>query len=332
MEFWTSLAGQFVLRGFALSMSESYDRLVAAAVDAERLQFDGVVASEHHFEYNRFLPYPLQALAAVAAATSKIRLITGAMLLPLYDPMRAAEAAATVDVLSAGRLALGLGMGYRPMEFDGLGTAKSTRGARLAEAMEVIRLATSGERFSYVGKHYRYTDERLRPSARQRPIEMWFCGGTSRIGAQRAASAGFDYWTANSDYERAKEIVELYRSLGKAAGHEPLRIAVFRDVFVGDSLAEARDARDWFLECYYNEHIRCYGYLLDEQGQPLFSPPLDHPAYLAFVDSLLCGTYDMVITELKRFEQLGVHSITVPALQLEALSKHVLPEFRQSRA
>jgi len=331
MEFWTSFAGQFVLRGFALSVPASYDQLVATAVDAERLGFHGVVASEHHFEYNRFLPYPLQALAAAAAATSKIRLITGAMLLPLYDPMRAAEAAATVDILSGGRVTLGLGMGYRPMEFDGLGTAKSTRGARLSEAMEVIRLASSQERFSYQGKHYQYTDEQLIPMPIQRPIDMWFCGGTTRIGAQRAVSGGFDYWTANSGYDRAKEIIDLYRDLGKAAGYGPddLRIAVFRDVFVGDSLAEARDARDWFLECYYNEHIRCYGYLLDDKGEPLFNPPFDHPAYLAFVDSLLCGTYDMVVTELKRFEKLGVHSITVPPTQLEALSKHVLPEFRR---
>lgn len=330
MEFWTSFAGQFVLRGFPAAVPQNYDQLVATAVDAERLGFDGVVASEHHFEYNRFLPFPLQALAAAAASTSKIRLITGAMLLPLYDPIRAAEAAATVDILSGGRLTLGLGMGYRPMEFDGIGTAKGTRGARLSEQMEILRLATSRDTFSYQGKHYEYKNLQLRPTPLQRPIDMWFCGGTSRVGAQRAASGGFDYWLANSAYDRTKEIIDLYREFGREAGHAPdqLRVALFRDVFVGDTLAEARDARDWFLEVYYNEHIRCYGYLMDDKGEPLFTPPFDHPAYLAFVDSLLCGTYDMVVTELKRFEKLGIHSITVPPIQLEGFSKHVLPEFR----
>lgn len=327
MEFWTSFAGQFVLRGAPAAVPQNYDALVATAVEAERLGFHGVVASEHHFEYNRFLPFPLQALAAAASATSKIRLITGAMLLPLYDPIRAAEAAATVDILSDGRVTLGLGMGYRPMEFDGIGTAKTTRGARLSEQMEIIRLATSQERFSFQGKHYQYEDAQLSPRSLQRPIDMWFCGGTSRIGAQRAASGGFDYWLANSDYDRSKEIIDLYCRLGRERGAGAGRYAVFRDVFVGDTLAEARDARDWFLEVYYNEHIRCYGYLMDDKGEPLFNPPLDHPAYLEFVDSLLCGTPDMVVTELKRFEKLGVHSITVPAVQLEMLSKHVLPAF-----
>ncbi|WP_018989699.1 LLM class flavin-dependent oxidoreductase [Aromatoleum toluclasticum] len=331
MEFWTSFAGQFVLRGLPGAVPQNYDTLVATAVEAERLGFDGVVASEHHFEYNRFLPFPLQALGAAAAATSKIRLITGAMLLPLYDPIRAAEAAATVDILSGGRVTLGLGMGYRPMEFDGIGTAKNTRGARLSEQMEIIRLATSQERFSFQGKHYEYKDQQLSPRPLQRPIDMWFCGGTSRVGAQRAAAGGFDYWLANSDYDRTKEIVDIYLGLAREAGRpaERLRYALFRDVFVGDTLAEARDARDWFLEVYYNEHIRCYGYLMDDKGEPLFNPPFDHPAYVAFVDSLLCGTPDMVVTELKRFEQLGVHSITVPPVQLELFSNKVLPEFRK---
>jgi alkanesulfonate monooxygenase SsuD/methylene tetrahydromethanopterin reductase-like flavin-dependent oxidoreductase (luciferase family) len=161
---------------------------------------------------------------------------------------------------------------------------------------------------------------------------MWYCGGTSRIAAQRAAAGAFGYWLANSDSDRAKEIFDIYHQFGKEAGHSPdkLRVTLFRDVFVGDTVAEARDARDWFLEVYYNEHIRCYGYLLDDKGEPLFNPPFDHPAYVAFVNSLLCGTYDMVVTELKRFEALGIRSITVPPTQLEGFSKHVLPEFRKS--
>lgn len=329
MEFWTSFAGQMVLRGAATSVTENCDQFVESAVNAERLGFDGVVASEHHFEYNRFLPSPLQALAAAAAATSRIRLITGAMLIPLYDPVLAAEMACAVDVLSGGRLVLGLGQGYRPMEFDGLALAKKTRGARHTEAMEIMRLGTRQGRFSYAGKHYQYENIEFVPTPVQRPIDMWFCGGNSVAGAQRAARSGFDYWTANLPLESAKQIIDIYKNFAREAGHNPdqLRVAIFRDVFIGETEEEAKAARQVYLDVYYNEHIRSYGYLMDDNGEPLYEPPFDHPAYLRFVDSLFCGTYEMVIEELKHYETLGIHSITVPPIQIEAFSKHILPAF-----
>jgi len=334
MEFWTSFGGQMILRGAAASVPDSYDALVQSAVNAERLGFDGIVASEHHFEYNKFLPSPLQSLAAAASATSKIRLLTGAMLLPLYDPIRATEMACTIDVLSNGRLTLGLGMGYRPMEFDGMALAKSTRGARLTEAMEIIRAATSAETFSYAGKHYQYKDLRVTPRPVQKPIDMWFCGGTSSVAAQRAGRSGFGYWLANSPIEVIKHIMGVYHDAGAKAGYgqDQLKVAVFRDFFVGDTVQEAKDARQWYLDCYYNEHIRCYGYLADDEGNPLYNPPFDHPAYLKFVDSLFVGTYDMAIEELKRIEKLGARSVTVPPIQLDAFSKHIIPEFRKTSA
>jgi len=331
MEFWTSFAGQMVLRGAATSVTENYDRFVNSAVNAERLGFDGVVASEHHFEYNRFLPSPLQALAAAAAATSRIRLITGAMLLPLYDPIRAAEMACAVDVLSGGRLVLGLGQGYRPVEFDGLGVAKKTRGARHSEAMDILRLATTHGRVSYSGQHYRFDNVEVNPASLQHPIELWFCGGNSVVGARRAARAGIDYWAANLPLEPARTLIARYKEFAREAGHRPeqLRVAIFRDVFIGETVEEARAARQQYLDLYYDEHIRSYGYLLDADGQPLFEPPFDHPAYLQFVDSLYCGSYQMVIEELTHYESLGVHSITVPPIQIDAFSKHILPAFRR---
>jgi alkanesulfonate monooxygenase SsuD/methylene tetrahydromethanopterin reductase-like flavin-dependent oxidoreductase (luciferase family) len=331
MEFWTSFAGQMVLRGAATSVTESYDRFVDSAVNAERLGFDGVVASEHHFEYNRFLPSPLQALAAAAAATSRIRLITGALLLPLYDPIRAAEMACAVDVLSGGRLVLGLGQGYRPMEFDGLALAKKTRGARHSEAIDILRLATTHGCVTYTGQHYQYDNVVVRPTPVQRPIELWFCGGNSPAGAQRAARAGVDYWAANLPLAAAKALMDKYRDYAREAGQRPerLRVSMFRDVFIGETVAEAEAARQVYLDVYYNEHIRSYGYLLDDAGAPLYEPPFDHPAYLQFVDSLFCGTYASVIEELKKYEELGVHSITVPPIQIEAFSTHILPAFRR---
>ena len=123
MEFWTG-GGMSKNRLLPNALADTYDAYVRGAQEAERLGFDGYSASEHHFMYDAFQPFPLQALAAAAAVTSKIRLVTGVMLLTLYDPLEAAEYVASVDVLSGGRLTLGMGMGYRPMEFDGLSLQK----------------------------------------------------------------------------------------------------------------------------------------------------------------------------------------------------------------
>ena len=330
MEFWTTGIGLGKLRTMPGGLADGFELWALDAVQAERQGFDGWGAPEHHFMYDGFMPFPLQALAAGAAGTSKIRLVTAAMLLTLYDPLEAAEHAASLDVLSNGRVTLGLGMGYRPMEFDGLGTAKRTRGARLTEAMEVLRLATSQDEFSYEGKHYSYRQVALHPRPVQRPIDMWFCGGTSIQGARRAGRAGAGYWLANSPFDHTEAIVKEYRRFGREAGYteEQLRVAAFRDVFIGNTMAEAEELRQIMIDAFYEEHILGYGYLVDQEGQHVYNPPKDHPMYRRFLNSLFCGTLEMVVEELKRYEALGVEAVMLPSSQRELIATQIIPEFR----
>ncbi len=323
MEFWTGGAGLARMRAMPASLANGYDSFVADAVKAEELGFAAYGAPEHHFTYDGFIPFPLQALAAAAAVTTTIRLVTGAMLLPMYDPLDAAEAAATLDVISGGRVRLGLGMGYRPMEFDGIGTAKRTRGARLVEAIEVLRRATAEDTFDFEGEHYRYEGASLRPVPVQRPIDIWFCGGTSARAARRAGEAGLPYWLANSPF------VHEYRRAGREAGwpEERLRVAAFKDVFIGNTMPEAESLRDVMLDVFYEEHILGYGYLVDDSGRHVYNPPRDHPMYTRFVDSLFCGTAEMVVEELKRYEALGVEAVFLPSPQRGLIADEIMPEF-----
>lgn len=331
MEFWTTSIGLSKMRPMPGALADGYDAYVRGAIEAESLGFDGYGSGEHHFMYDEFIPLPLQALAAAAAVTHRVRLSTNAMLLPLYDPMEAAETAATLDVLSKGRVSLGLGMGYRPYEFDGFGTAKRTRGARLREAMEVLRLATSQETFSYHGEHYRYENESLFPRPVQRPIDMWFCGGTSLQGARRAGRAGLSYWLANSPFDHTKSIVAEYRRAGREAGFadSQLRVASFKDVCIGNTMEEAEGLRKVLMESFYDEHILGYGYLVDEDGRNVYDPSKQHPLYRRFVESLYCGTIEMVVEELERYEELGVEMVFLPSQQRELIAKEILPEFRK---
>jgi alkanesulfonate monooxygenase SsuD/methylene tetrahydromethanopterin reductase-like flavin-dependent oxidoreductase (luciferase family) len=330
MEFWTGAFGITKMRMMPSALADGYDQFVQGAVDAEKMGFDAYGAPEHHFTYDGFLPVPLQALAAAAAKTSKIRLVTGAMLQTLYEPMEAAEHAATLDVLSGGRSVLGLGMGYRPLEFDGMGTAKRTRGVRLREAMEVLRLASTEDSFSHHGRHYRFDDVSLHPTPVQRPFDMWFCGGTTEAAARRAGEAGLPYWLANSPYERVEVIVKAYREAGRNAGwpEDRLKVAAFKDVFIGATKPEAEMMREAMVEAFYSEHILGYGYLVDDEGNHVYNPAEDHPMYLRFLDSLFCGSVDEVVSELKLYEDLGIEALFFPSIQREVISTQIMPEFK----
>lgn len=119
--------------------AEIYADLIGLCVHAEGLGYDAVWLSEHHFVDDGYMPSLLPVAAAIAARTQRIRISTGIMVAPLHDPIRLAEDAATVDVLSGGRLVLGIGAGYRDEEFAGFGRSKSGLGAILDHTLEVLR-------------------------------------------------------------------------------------------------------------------------------------------------------------------------------------------------
>ena len=191
-------------------------------------------------------------------------------------------------------------------------------------------MATSQDRFSYQGKHYQYDDEGLSLRSVQRPVDIWFGSGPSMRGAKRAGSRGFKYWLANTPFENAKANVEAYRQAGREAGwpEESLHVAVFKDLCIGSTLAEAEERREFALRSFYDEHILGYGYLVDDDGNHLYNVSRDHPVYQRFVNSLFCGTPEMVIEEVKRYEALGAQAMSVSTIQRDVFVKEVMPAFR----
>lgn len=332
MEFWSGTGTLQKTRAHPRSLALDYARVAADAARLEAMGFDAFSASEHHFTYDGFCPAPLVALAAAAAATTRIKLVTGALLLPLGDPLRIATDAATLDALSGGRLILGLGMGYRPLEFAGLASDKRTRGPRLVEMMEILGAALAGERFSFEGRFHRYADVRIEPRPVQRPHPpLWLCGGTTARAARRAGRAGLPYWLANSTAEHAAACIATYRAAGAAAGVPPerLRVAVFKDLCLAARGAEAEEMRDVVLRDFYDEHILGFGYLVDEDGRHLYDPPRTHPLYRRFVESIFTGTPAQAVAEIQRYEALGVEAMYVSTLQKELFAEEVMPAFRR---
>jgi alkanesulfonate monooxygenase SsuD/methylene tetrahydromethanopterin reductase-like flavin-dependent oxidoreductase (luciferase family) len=154
---------------------------------AEDLGFDSVWPAEHHFTEYGYCASPALSLAAVAAQTRRIRLGTGVVVLPLNHPLRVAEDYAFLDHLSDGRVDLGIGRGYQPLEFQRYGVDQTTTRAQFDEALEVIHQAWARGRVSFQGKHYRFDDVPIRPRPVQRPHPpIWMAA----LSAETFALAG----------------------------------------------------------------------------------------------------------------------------------------------
>lgn len=313
------------------NLAAAYGKAVESAQAIEAMGFDAISTSEHHFTYDGFCPSPLLPHGAIATGTKRLKMVTGAMLLPLHDPLRVAEDAATLDRISGGRMILGFGMGYRPLEFDALNSDKRTRGARLVEMIQFLQQALSKERVTFHGKYYHYDNITVRPRPVQRPHPpIWFLGGTTIKAGRRAGRAGLPYWLANSTYEHAEECVLAYREVGREAGFPPqvLKTAVFKDFCLARSVDEAKAMRQVLLDVFYDEHILGFGYLVGEDGEHLYNCPKNHPLYQRFIESIFIGTPEMAIREMQRYEMLGIDAIYIATNQKELFVKEVMPAFR----
>jgi probable F420-dependent oxidoreductase len=161
----------------------------------ESAGWDGVAFTEHPAPGYRWLAEggghqtldPFVALAAAAAVTERLKLLTYLSVAPYRNPLLLAKAAASVDMISGGRFILGLGTGYLKTEFFSLGVDFDERNDLIDEALEVLPMHWSGERFSYSGKHFDARDIIARPSPKGRTIPIWI-GGNAKITRRRVAT------------------------------------------------------------------------------------------------------------------------------------------------
>src|SRR4051794_35449106 len=131
---------------------------------ADELGYDSVWLAEHHFSRYGLLGNPLVFGAAIAQMTQNIRIGTAVAVLPFHNPLRLAEDAATLDILSGGRFDLGVGRGYQPKEFNGFGIEADSSKQRYNEIVDMLKLAWTQESFSYAGEYYSCTDVSVSPT------------------------------------------------------------------------------------------------------------------------------------------------------------------------
>ncbi len=177
----------------------------------------------------------------LAAVTSSIEFVTGVLVLPMRGTALVAKQAAEVDVLSRGRLRLGVGVGVKPEEFEACGEVFGNRGKRADEQIDVLRKLWCAELISYEGKYHRIEDGGINPLPVQRPIPVWI-GGISDAAIRRVARLG-DGWLPNfqaDDFGRRS--IETMREMARSFGRDPNTIGVEATMTIIDrTTAELRE-------------------------------------------------------------------------------------------
>jgi probable F420-dependent oxidoreductase len=226
---------------------------------------------------------PMISLGYLAAATTSIRLAVAIVNHPFQSPLLLAKQAATIDVLSGGRLDLGLGSGWQPEEFTGSGASMEHRGARADEYVAALRALWTGDA-GYSGKYFTIPPGRQDPPPVQRPGPPVLIGGMSRAAMERAGRIG-DGWVTSSgaDLSSIAESAGVVQSAARAAGRGPVRIIVRGVVRPGETSLDRKTGERRRLSGSY-EQIREDVLLLGSSGvtelfyDMNFNPAVGNPA------------------------------------------------------
>jgi alkanesulfonate monooxygenase SsuD/methylene tetrahydromethanopterin reductase-like flavin-dependent oxidoreductase (luciferase family) len=308
----------------------------------ESLGFDSVWLEEHHSVKNHYWPSPLIGLAGIATRTEHIVFGTDILVLPFYHPVRLAEDAAMLAIMSQGRFILGAAIGYRPEEFELYQMPLEKRGERYEEALHLIRQLWTEEKVQFSGKYYQVNGSKIEPRPAQTP-PLWL-GGWGELSLKRAATLG-DAWVPGPTAGLEKLLVaqKAYRESLCAVGKDPTSVPtpLTREVIIAETDEKAWEMAERHLLINYR----------DEYGGGEWKHPLIGAEDTARVDQIdaisqdrfLIGSPETVIRQLQKFKSaFGVDHLICrlyfPGIphkfimnELKLLASEVMPVFRAKK-
>jgi probable F420-dependent oxidoreductase len=325
MEFGL-FGGARAKRGGPSGDSQGYGDFIDYVVAAERLGYRSIFLVEHHFTGYAQVSASLALLSYIAARTQTIRLGTAVVVLPWHNPVLVAEEAATLDLLSGGRLDFGVGKGYRDYEFSGFCVPMEEATERFDEAMEVIRKSwTANGRFSHHGKRWHFENVVVEPAPVQRPHPPFWLGAGSAESIRRAAREGYNLLLdqiAATDLiiERVAIFREECAKIGRV--YEPTMVGVTRGLQIARTREERQKALQTRVQVIRNIGSLARGPGAERYADPNFDPETD--------DAPLLGTPDEIIARLKRLKAGGVGYVLLvdPApspATLAAFAREIMP-------
>ena len=321
------------------SGQDLYRQALALAEDADTFGLDSVWVSEHHFVDDAYLPSLLPMCAAIAARTRRIRVGTALLLAPLHEPLRLAEDAAVVDLISGGRLVLCLGLGWRAEEFDALGVPLASRVPRLLAAVDVLRQAWSGD-LVRGGHGAHYPDVPVRPLPAQPGGPPLWIGGLAEPAIRRAGRVADGFMATEVTPDGLREQAVLAgQERARTAATGPFTISVHLPTFVWDGPGA------WDL---IRDHHRYVAWKYDDMdtarsraGGPAPPPPLTPGEEEQLRSSIVMGTPDEVARQIDAYRRAAggdLHYIArlyfpglpweVQQRTLRLFAEHVVPRAR----
>ncbi|MCZ6876149.1 MAG: LLM class flavin-dependent oxidoreductase [bacterium] len=246
--------------------AERYAEMLDLIGFAESLGFDIAWLAEIHFSGAfSLLSVPLMVAPVIAQQTQRIRIGTAVTVLPLQNPLSYAEQVATADLLSGGRLEFGIGRGSIPTQFHGFGVPMDENRARFDEALDLIRLAWTEERFSYQGRFYQAENLSVVPKPVQQPHPPLRVAVHSLASFTHIGNLGLPIYsgTTTSPLPEVRQGLAIYRERLAAHGHawNEDQFALMLPLHVATTTSAARDAMRPGVEKFYRNLIEIFSHL-----------------------------------------------------------------------
>jgi len=319
------------------SDSQQLYEFVDYVLEAEALGFESVFLVEHHFTGFGQISASLNLLCYLAARTKRMRLGTAVMVLPWHNPALLVEQAATVDVLSNGRLDLGVGRGYRYNEFAGFRMSMDEAEARYQECLAFIRKAWTAEgRFSHDGTWWHYDNVVIEPAPVQRPHPPLWIGANSDASIVNAAKDGFNLLLAqHATPEDCGRKVAVFRRAVEAQGRtfDPFSVGVTRAFQMAHTAAERERQHQLRIRFLHNVRelsepppgVAASGHFRPFAGEEDMKQHTETDA--------LIGTPEEIVRRLRIYEAAGVEHLLLMDVgasreSLRIFGREILPEFR----
>ncbi|HEV8639488.1 MAG TPA: LLM class flavin-dependent oxidoreductase [Methylomirabilota bacterium] len=313
-----------------------YQEALEEVARAEALGFDSVWMEEHHSVTDHYWPSPLTVLAGFATRTSTVMLGTDILVAAFYHPVRLAEDIALLDVMSQGRITLGIAIGYKPDEFALYGVDLERRGARFEEQLAIMKGLWTRERVSFEGRYYAL-EGRLEPRPVTKPHPPVWIGGWGELTLKRAATLG-DNWIPGptADLRRLLEGKRQFLENRKAAGRtEPIaEWPLTRDLIIADTDRRARElAEEHIMVAYRKEYAGGWRH-------PFIDASIATNLEKLMEDRFIIGGPEQCVRQIRRFvEQYGATHLICrtffPGMahahimrELELIAREVVPAFR----
>jgi natural product biosynthesis luciferase-like monooxygenase protein len=322
---------------------------------AEEMGFDSIWAPEHHFTEYGFCASPMVTLAAMASVTKRIRLGSGVVVLPFNDPVRVAEEGAMIDLMSDGRLELGVGRGFQPVEYRGFAADQTKSRQIFDEALQVIVQAWTEGRVSFKGAHFDIPEHSVRPMPLQKPHPPIWVAAISDDTFALAGRMGFNLLCSlvyGFKSDTTVQLLSTYRDSLRTHGHNPAEreVGALCMVYCADSTHQARQDFGgpvlWYFRTIAN-------YIAPPAGQ---KPVEGYEAYAhiryaartvqwdELLDSgaLVCGNPESCIRQIEELQRkFGFTQILCwtrlsgldnrKALRsMELMQRHVIPHFKRA--